>query len=113
MPDVDAFVATEDDRVVTYGELWHDVGDAELAHLIVRPADRGRGVGRRFVEALADEALSRHPVASLRVDPDNDAAIRCYLAAGFARASAAEERAWNDGQPRRYVWMLRHPSPES
>lgn len=106
-PDVDAFVATVDDVAVAYGELWHDADEAELAHLIVRPGDRRWGVGRRFVEALAVEALVRHPVASLRVVPENHAAVRCYLAAGFVRASPDEERAWNAGQPRAYEWLVR------
>ena len=37
-------------RLVAYGELWVDdeEGEVELARLIVDPAERGRGVGRRL-----------------------------------------------------------------
>jgi RimJ/RimL family protein N-acetyltransferase len=39
------------------------------------------------------------------VVPANAAARRAYEAAGFARATAEEEAAFNAGQRRSYVWM--------
>ena len=41
----------------------------------------------------------------LRVVPENAVAIACFRSAGFARASAAEEVAFNAGQPRVNLWM--------
>lgn len=108
--DVEVVVGTDEHtaRPVAYGEIWLDADEdeAELAHLIVAPTERGRGVGRTLVEALVARAHELHPVATLRVVPDNQSAIRCYTAAGFVRARPEDEAAWNTGQPRAYVWML-------
>jgi RimJ/RimL family protein N-acetyltransferase len=41
----------------------------------------------------------------LRVVPQNAAAIACYAAAGFVRATVEEEVEFNEGQPRAYEWM--------
>lgn len=107
-PDVAAFLLVDGEDPVGYGELWVDdeEGEVELAHVIVAPDRRGQGVGRRLVEVLVAQARRHHPVVTLRVHPDNAAAQRCYLAAGFVRASAEEESAWNRLQPVDYVWMV-------
>ena len=87
-----------DGSVVAYGEIWEDEDEdeAELARLIVDPAHRGRGVGRELVRALVGEArrLGWSDVW-LRVDPDNEPALRAYAAAGFVRTTAAEEATFN------------------
>ena len=41
----------------------------------------------------------------LRVVPDNAAALRAYVAAGFVPAAADAERAFNVGQPVAYRWL--------
>jgi ribosomal protein S18 acetylase RimI-like enzyme len=107
--DVDVFTASDGAGPVAYGELWvdDDQGEVEIAHVIVRPDVRGTGTGRRFVRALSDRAAMRHPVVSVRVTPDNAAALGCYAAAGFERVDPAAAEAWNAGQPTQYVWMLR------
>lgn len=105
--DVHAFVLRDGSQLLGYGELWIDDDEAEveLAHLIVEPSNRGRGVGRFLAELLAARAHDFHPAAVLRVHPDNDVAIRTYHQAGFRRDSASDEAAWNVGQPVAYVWM--------
>jgi ribosomal protein S18 acetylase RimI-like enzyme len=106
-PDVVAFLLVDDGgEAVAYGELWQENQEAELARLVVDPARRGRGLGRLLVGALIAEARSRGlEEIWLRVVPDNEAAVRCYLGAGFVRASPDEEAAFNVGQPRVYAWM--------
>jgi ribosomal-protein-alanine N-acetyltransferase len=107
--DIDAYLLVDDDgEHVAYGELWidDDEHEVELARLIVAPALRGRGVGRRLVAMLTELALRRHPFVALRVHPGNEAARRCYAAAGFERATAREEDEWNHGQPVAFVWMV-------
>ena len=107
VPSAEAFVLRDDRRVVGYGEVWVDAEqqEVELAHLIVDPEVRGRGLGTRLVVGLVEQAKRHYPMIALRVHSRNDVAIRCYGAAGFERVSAAEETEWNVGQPVAYVWM--------
>ena len=105
-------VAVADGTVVGYGEVWTDEqeDEAELARLIVDPALRGRGIGRRLAGLLAERAAALgFDQIWLRVAPDNEPAIGCYHSAGFTRATAEQEREFNAGQPQAYVWM-RTPS---
>lgn len=97
--------------LVAYGELWVDDDEAEveLARLIVDPGERGQGLGRRLVIALADLAQSRHPRVLLRVHPDNVAARRCYAAAGFEPVAPHQAALWNAPQPTDYVWLSLAP----
>ena len=107
--DIEAWVLGIDGMPAAYGEVWFD-GDedeAELAHVIVAPAHRSTGVGRRLVEALADRGAERFESVIMRVRPDNLAARRCYAAAGFTQVPPAEQAQWNIGQPHAYVWMRR------
>ena len=109
-PDVTAFLLLlggDGGEPVAYGELWVDdeEREVELAHLIVAPDRRGRGLGRRLVAALAVEARRHHPDVVVRVHPDNAAAQACYRGAGFVRVAAAAEAEWNRDQPVDYVWM--------
>jgi ribosomal protein S18 acetylase RimI-like enzyme len=113
-PDVRPFVCVEDGLLVGYGEVWDDAeaDEAELARIVVAPDRRGEGVGRRLVELLVEQARAAgFDDVWLRVVPDNAAAIACYRGAGFIRATAEEETAFNEGQPTEYVWMRASPNP--
>jgi ribosomal-protein-alanine N-acetyltransferase len=96
-----------DGRLVAYGELWIDDDEAEveLARLIVDPGERGQGLGRRLVMALAAVARSRHPRVSLRVHSDNVAARRCYAGTDFEPVAPHLAALWNASQPIEYVWL--------
>jgi RimJ/RimL family protein N-acetyltransferase len=79
---------------IAYGEVNPIRGRPDrywLGHVILRPGFRGRGIGRRFVEALVTEAFDRHGAReiALIVFPENVAAVECYVAVGFR--SAGEE----------------------
>jgi ribosomal protein S18 acetylase RimI-like enzyme len=108
------FVWFEGDAPIGYAEIWEDreEDEAELARIVIAPAARGRGEGRRLTRALADEARRRgFAEVWLRVVPDNVAAIRAYGAAGFTRATAEQELEFNVGQPKVYVWMRDSAEP--
>jgi|SRR5215469_12811815 len=104
---VQPFGLYRDERLVAYGELWVDDDEAgvELAHLIVDPAERRLGIGRRLTSGLAVLAQSRYPLVFLRVHPDNIAAQRCYAAAGFKPVEPRQAATWNTSQPINYVWL--------
>ena len=73
---------------VGYGELCA-VGSAIeelwIAHVVVDPARRGRGVGRRFTQRLVERAFDAHRASRviLSVCEDNAAARSCYERCGF------------------------------
>ncbi|MDI1461495.1 GNAT family N-acetyltransferase [Catellatospora sp. KI3] len=106
-PDVRAYLLLEGDEPVGYGELWLDdeEGEVELARLLIAPRRRGHGLGRELVRALTGLARRAHPTVFLRLVPGNDAALACYLGAGFVRVAAEQEREWNAIQPRPYLWL--------
>lgn len=56
-----------------------------IGHLVVRPEQRGRGVGQVMVRALTDHAFCEVSAArvSLIVFPDNVTAIECYRRVGY------------------------------
>jgi hypothetical protein len=100
-----------DDRLVAYGELWldEDEQETELARLIVDPAERGHGIGRRLVVELTTLALTHYPQVIMRVHPDNASALRCYAGAGFVAVAPDLAAQWNAEQPREYVWLIAAP----
>lgn len=105
-PDVKPYVLREGDKLAGYGELWTEQAEqeVELARIIISPASRGRGVGRRLVLLLLERAsLTGLPDAFVRVVPENGAALACYRGAGFSPEPEREE--FNRGQPVDYVWM--------
>ena len=78
-----------------YGELnWlnQSRGQMWLGHLIVAPGSRGRGLGRQLTELLLQRAFTRYRATSvsLVVFPENQAARRCYLAAGMIESGYEE-----------------------
>jgi ribosomal protein S18 acetylase RimI-like enzyme len=109
-PDyVDSWVMVDDGRLIAYGELWLDEeeDEVELARLIVDPAVRGQGHGKRLTQELMAKAADADLTTTmLRTTPDNLVAIGCYLACGFVRLSPEEEIEWNHGQRRDWVWMI-------
>ena len=107
-PEVRPYVGFEGSEPVGYGEVWEDrdADEAELARILVAPALRRRGIGRRLTALLGERAReSGFADVWLRVVPDNEPALAAYRAAGFVRTSPEEEASFNDGQPCAYVWM--------
>lgn len=71
-----------------YGELNTLSGARReywLGHLVVDPAQRGRGLGLRLTRALLHEAFQQFRARSvtLVVFRENEAAVRCYERAGM------------------------------
>jgi RimJ/RimL family protein N-acetyltransferase len=107
--DVLPFVLEVGGAAHGYGELWLDPeeDEVELARLIVPEAERGRGYGGLLTRLLTAEAATTGLITTmLRTTPDNQTAIACYRANGFARLGPEEESVWNAGQRREWVWMV-------
>jgi len=68
-----------------FGQYYLNQGRCHLARLVVDPARRGEGLGRRLVGELIRVGLRDLGVdeCSLFVLNDNGPAIRCYRALGF------------------------------
>jgi ribosomal-protein-alanine N-acetyltransferase len=70
--------------VIGYGVVAAGAGEAHLLNLCVREEFRGRGLGRRLLEALLEQAVQAGArIAFLEVRPANIGAIRLYEHAGF------------------------------
>ena len=70
--------------IVGHGILSVGAGEGHILNLCVREALRSRGIGRRLLNRLVDEArVSGARETFLEVRPSNTAAIRLYQAAGF------------------------------
>jgi len=79
-----AWMAYEEGKSVGMVDLEAEPdGTGWVAHL-VKPELRGRGYGRRILEAmLAQPEVSRLKVIKGGIEPDNVAALRCCQAVGF------------------------------
>jgi ribosomal protein S18 acetylase RimI-like enzyme len=113
-PDISGFLLLRSGTPVAYGELWvePDDAEAELAHLVVDPAQRRQGLGRGLAVALVDRARADGLTnIFLRVHEDNSVAIACYGTSGFVRCSPEEEAEFNAGQPATYRWMQHLAEP--
>lgn len=89
-PGHDAYLLWQTGRAepAGYGEL-NRLGTGRrhywLGHLIVDPAQRGRGYGVQLTQLLLEEAFQRRGAirVTLVVFPENHAALACYQAAGM------------------------------
>lgn len=81
------FVLEEKGRIVWTG-AFNFIGrwGAGIGGIYTVPEARGRGVASRATADLCRIALEAGPVATLHVDPANEAAIRAYTKAGLREA---------------------------
>jgi [ribosomal protein S18]-alanine N-acetyltransferase len=85
-----------DGRLVGFAVASRKGMDVHLHRLAVDEAARGRGIGELLVRRLAQSALDRGlGTMTLKVDGDNEGAIRFYRRLGFRRMEAGEDaRGW-------------------
>lgn len=105
-PGSRTFVLSRDDTTdpLGYAELNPMVRQAThywLGHVIIAPAERGKGLGNAFVGAVVRFAFERLRVnrISLIVLPNNASAIACYRHVGFTQV-AEEVHDFLPGQAR-------------
>lgn len=71
--------------LAAFGQAYERIGRINFARLVVNPAMRGRGVGKRLVETLmiVSRDLFRCAEYSLFVFRENIPAYECYRSMGF------------------------------
>ncbi len=110
--DARPWVMTRGDaeEVVGYVELNPMPGQPRhlwIGHCILRPSDRGVGLGRRIVELSLEEAFlaRRASRVSLVVFPDNTPAILCYRRVGMVDAGEQVKYFRTTGRQQRMLQM--------
>jgi ribosomal protein S18 acetylase RimI-like enzyme len=84
-PSSAVLVATIDDRIVGFADVYPDAEHGQLLGMFVDKDFRGCGIGRLLLNGLLDWARERDlPNISLHVFPHNDRAIALYKSAGFS-----------------------------
>ena len=75
-------------KLLAFGQYYPRDQRCHLARLAVRPSERGKGTGRRFIAALMRSGMQALGVdeSSLFVFGNNRAAVRCYESLGFEKA---------------------------
>lgn len=78
-----------------------------LGHCVLAPSARGTGLGKLMVRMLLDEAFINRKAwrVSLVVFPDNESAVACYRAAGFAHAGEQVKHFATTGRQHRMLQM--------
>lgn len=117
-PKGNAFVLArgDDPAPVAYAELnpmRAQPNHLWVGHAIVRPAERGKGVGQTLVRGLIDQAFHKGTAnqISLVVFPSNTAAIACYCHAGFSIVNEEFYRFGGAGRKHRLMRLeIRKPS---
>lgn len=97
------YCLTLNNHVVAYGEIWIDQEeeDLELAHLIVDPEQRNKGVGKQLIKLLLNECKDYpYEWIYMRIVPENIRAITCYERIGFT-----EDPHLRTSFNSKWVWM--------
>jgi|CXWL01.1.fsa_nt_gi RimJ/RimL family protein N-acetyltransferase len=99
---------------VAYGEInpmRSDGGRFWIGHVVVDSQMRGRGVGRRFVRGLLEEAFHEQHArrVSLVVFPENRAAVHCYRHCGFRIVGDEHHQFLPDGPRHRLLRLEAGP----
>lgn len=98
----DAMFAVDlDDVLVGQGLIFHVDDLARTAELGISllPEARGRGLCRDVVQVLLDYAFRSRNLRRVHLQTlaGNEAALRCYRAAGFVEEGRLREHAWVEG----------------
>ncbi len=80
-------VGLSNGKVISYAGFWFVLDEAHITNVAVRPEYRRKGIGKKMMELLLEEAKSRGVVSiSLEVRVSNKAARELYKGLGFTVA---------------------------
>ncbi len=78
-------VIVSDGQVSAYGGMTYVLDEGSVTNIAVSPSHRGQGLGRRVVQALLAESLSRDlATVFLEVRESNEVARHLYESEGFS-----------------------------
>jgi [ribosomal protein S18]-alanine N-acetyltransferase len=98
---------TEYGEVLGYCGLAVSGADADLQTIAVAPQGQGRGLGRRLLTTLVDQAAEQGATSlMLEVRADNEPAIALYRSVGFDRI-AVRRRYYQPGDIDAHIMRLR------
>jgi len=82
-PDREEWIVTVQNRVVGLLSVARGAERISLVDIALQPEYRGRGVGRRLLQGLQQEAMESGKTIRLHVLAENGAAVRFYQRLGF------------------------------
>lgn len=81
-------VALEKGKVVGFGGIWIVVDEAHVTTIAVDPAFRGKGIGKKLMDALLRHSVERGAVCStLEVRASNEPAVKLYEKLGYQQVA--------------------------
>jgi ribosomal protein S18 acetylase RimI-like enzyme len=101
--DQHGYVLIKNEKVIAYGEIWvdDDENDLELAHIIVHPDYRNKGIGKTFIQLLLNQCSEMtYPWIYMRMVPENEKAMNCYKGVGFE-----EDAILRHTYSSKWIWM--------
>ncbi len=99
-------VALSDGRAVAFAGYWAVIDEAHITNLAVHPDHRRKGLGRRLIVDLLEDAVKRGMRCStLEVRRKNGAAIALYEQMGFVRCAVRKRYYPNDRQDAVVMWL--------
>lgn len=105
-------VAVTDDCIVGYGGLMFAADDAHVMNVGVAPSAQRRGIARRLLAELLQQAVDGGSVnATLEVRSSNAPALALYERFGFSDAGTRPGY-YQDGEDARIMWAYRIYRPD-
>lgn len=99
-------VALEGETVRGYVGLWIVLDEAQITNVAVAPEVRGRGLGRRLMEAaIACAKAGGARAMTLEVRPSNVAARSLYASFGFVERGRRKDYYADDHEDALLLWL--------
>ncbi len=97
-------VAEADGQVVGYAGAWVILDESHITNIAVEESERGRGYGRKLVEALMQYISNLGAsYATLEVRVSNERAQRLYQSVGFVRVGKRKRYYEDNGED---AWLM-------
>ena len=97
-------VAEKEKQIIGYAGAWVILDECHITNIAVLESERGKGIGRRLVEALMQYVSNLGAAyATLEVRVSNTRAIRLYESLGFIRMGRRKRYYEDNGED---AWLM-------